>query len=396
MDAVEFNTQLNALRKTYKTRLPQTIGQIHMLWEQYLRGGDAAEASLVEMRSQIHKIAGSGSTFGFSMVSEIADRLELLLQVLTESGLSPSTTQIEQIKSQIFSLETLKYLSNLGSDEDHNDKLAVQSDGIPLASIADKLLYIVDDEDFARKLALQLSGKGFKPEFFLNSTDFEFAFNKSRPDVVLMDMRLQEGLYAGAEISRKINAGDIKPVPIIFISVMDDFQARLQAVRAGATHFFKKPFDIELISQVIANVSQSDPVNPYRVLIIDDDIDLTTFYRLALESVNMEAVVENDPLNALEALKKFEPDLILLDVNLPNCNGIELATIIRQYQQYDLIPIVFLTTEWRKDTKLASINLGSDDFLSKPIAPWYLVETLRSRIKRARILRAGIEKIKKF
>jgi PleD family two-component response regulator len=180
MDAVEFNTQLNALRKTYKTRLPQTIGQIRMLWEQYLRGGDAAEASLVEMRSQIHKI---------SMVSEIADRLELLLQVLTESGLSPSTTQIEQIKSQIFSLETLKYLSNLGSDEDHNDKLAVQSDGIPLASIADKLLYIVDDEDFARKLALQLSGKGFKPEFFLNSTDFEFAFNKSRPDVVLMDMR---------------------------------------------------------------------------------------------------------------------------------------------------------------------------------------------------------------
>jgi DNA-binding response OmpR family regulator len=177
---------------------------------------------------------------------------------------------------------------------------------------------------------------------------------------------------------------------------MDDFQARLQAVRAGATHFFKKPFDIELISQVIANVSQSDPVNPYRVLIIDDDIDLTTFYRLALESVNMEAVVENDPLNALEALKKFEPDLILLDVNMPNCNGIELATIIRQYQQYDLIPIVFLTTEWRKDTKLASINLGSDDFLSKPIAPWYLVETLRSRIKRARILRAGIEKIKKF
>ena len=67
------------------------------------------------------------------------------------------------------------------------------------------------------------------------------------------------------------------------------------------------------------------------------------------------------------------------------------SSFIRQHREYDLIPIVFLTTEWRKEIKLESINLDSDDFMPKPISPWYLVGILK-----ARILRAETDKIKKF
>lgn len=391
-----FHDQMQSLRSSYEDRLPQLINQINSHWEKYLESGDTANADMAELRFKIHKLAGSAATYGFSGVGDIAYRIELLLQILVDSGLAPSQSQIEQIRAQIFALKTSRFVSKSGSVKILGEDALPSRDTKRLV-VTDKLLYILDDdEDFAKRLSLELCGAGFKPHVFLSSAAFEQAVENMRPDVVLMDMRLQEGNYAGAEITSRINTGDNKPVPVIFMSVNDGFQSRLEAVRAGATHYFKKPFEINIISQVLSDVTLSNPASPYRVLIIDDDHDLTNVYRLALESAGIVSAVENDPLKALAAIKGFDPDLILVDVHMPNCNGIELATIIRQYHQYDMIPIVFLSTEWRMDTKLASINLGSDDFLSKPIASWFLVETLRTRIKRARILRAGTEKIKKF
>lgn len=394
---MEYKRHMYALRKTYVINLPVRINHIRTLWELCIKNDKFAEADLADMRFDIHKLAGSGTTFGFPMVSDVADRLELLVKILAESQSSPTLTQKEQIQSQIVTLSAINFFAQIKDvlKQPTVDNL-VENSASALAS-ENRVLYIVDDDmEFAHLLGLELSVYGFKSQIFSSSSEFEQAYKNLKPEVVLMDMALSEGAYEGAEVTSRINTGEDKLVPVVFVSINGTFESRLKAVRAGATHYFTKPVDIKLLVQTLEVVSQTMPAFPYRVMIVDDDEELTNVYRLSLEAFGIIVNVINDPLKAIDSLEDFNPDLILIDVLMPECNGIELATIIRQYREYDLIPIVFLTIEWRKDIKLASINLGSDDFLSKPISPWYLVETLKARIRRARILRAGTEKIKHF
>ena len=269
------------------------------------------------------------------------------------------------------------------------EKKHEESDQSLLASEKKLLCMMDDDVEFSLLLATQLESFGYKTLHFSSAQAFEAALDKLSPAAILMDMALPEGIFSGAEIIRRINNGESKPVPVVFISVHKDFESRLHAVRAGATHYLTKPFDINSLVQAIEDVSGDQPGVPYRVLIIDDDVELAAMYRISLEAAGMIVTVEHNPRKALAVLKDFEPDLVLMDVLMPGCDGIELATIIRQSSEYDLTPIIFLTTEWRNDIKLAAMNLGSDDFLAKPITPWHLVSTLKARIKRARILRGG-------
>ena len=79
---------------------------------------------------------------------------------------------------------------------------------------------------------------------------------------------------------------------------------------------------------------------------------------------------------------------ILLDIYMPECNGMELAKVIRQLDVFVGIPIVFLSAESNLDKQLFAMGLGADDFLTKPIQPQHLISSVSSRIQRSLILRS--------
>jgi len=90
----------------------------------------------------------------------------------------------------------------------------------------------------------------------------------------------------------------------------------------------------------------------------------------------------------MESLLEFAPDLILIDIYMPGCNGMELAKVIRQLDAFVSIPIVFLSAESNLDKQLIAMGLGADDFLTKPIQPLHLVSSVSSRIQRSLKLRS--------
>ena len=102
----------------------------------------------------------------------------------------------------------------------------------------------------------------------------------------------------------------------------------------------------------------------------------------------MVVEVVNNPLDVMVALFEFTPDLILLDIFMPECNGLELAKVIRQLDAFVSIPIVFLSVESNLDKQLFAMGLGGDDFLTKPIQPQHLISSVTSRIQRSLILRS--------
>jgi diguanylate cyclase (GGDEF)-like protein len=90
----------------------------------------------------------------------------------------------------------------------------------------------------------------------------------------------------------------------------------------------------------------------------------------------------------LKPLFEFTPDLILIDMYMPGCNGMELSKVIRQINAFVSIPIVFLSAERNLDKQNVAVSMGADDFLTKPIEGQHLVSAVTNRIKRSMLLRS--------
>jgi diguanylate cyclase (GGDEF)-like protein len=128
----------------------------------------------------------------------------------------------------------------------------------------------------------------------------------------------------------------------------------------------------------------------YRILIIDDDVATSKYHASILESAHMSVQVLNNPLQLFEVMAEFRPELILLDVYMPKCDGVELAKMVRQDDAFLDIPIVFLSTERDFAKQLDAVKAGADDFLSKPIPAEFLVSAISTRAERYRSLRTLI------
>jgi diguanylate cyclase (GGDEF)-like protein len=174
-------------------------------------------------------------------------------------------------------------------------------------------------------------------------------------------------------------------VTAIFLADQNDIASRLWAVRAGGKAYFTHPLDVGKLIDKLDALLARDATEPYRILIIEDDQDVASYYTLILQSASMQVVAITDPLKVMQPLIEFNPDLILMDVYMPGCTGPEMAAVIRQQESYDGIPIVFLSAETRLHQQLDAMHQGGDDFLTKPIQPDHLISAISSRAQRSRV-----------
>ena len=127
---------------------------------------------------------------------------------------------------------------------------------------------------------------------------------------------------------------------------------------------------------------------PYRVLIVDDSRAQATHTERVLNSAGIVTRTLTEPIQAMDELAEFQPDLIILDMYMPACNGTELAQVIGHNDRYVSVPIIYLSAEDDLDKQLDAMSEGGDDFLTKPIKPRHLIATVRNRADRARSLKA--------
>jgi diguanylate cyclase (GGDEF)-like protein len=238
---------------------------------------------------------------------------------------------------------------------------------------------VAEDTLPAEALAAQLAHFGYRVHRFASALDAAVAAAAEPPTAMVIDLGLPD-IDAGA--------GSRWAFPVVFVSARDDLPARLRAVRAGGAGFFSHPVDVPLLVDVLDQLTTSQPPEPERILIVDDDRIQANLNAMHLRKAGMAVRVVIDPLTAMEALAEFQPELVLLDVYMPLCTGMELAAVIRQMEAFVSLPIVFLSAETDRDKQLAAVGLGGDDFLVKPIKPDHLISAVISRAERYRKLRA--------
>lgn len=121
-------------------------------------------------------------------------------------------------------------------------------------------------------------------------------------------------------------------------------------------------------------------MDPKKVLVVDDEESLLTIIRYALEEAGYEVASALDAQAAAVELKEFEPDLVVLDVMLPGQSGLELCREVRATSN---VPIIMLSARSEEVDRILGLELGADDYVTKPFSPRELVSRVRAHLRRA-------------
>ena len=166
---------------------------------------------------------------------------------------------------------------------------------------------------------------------------------------------------------------------MLCLSVESEFTKLQAALHAGCDTCF--PDDTPLQTIVAHVLELNDPLEqePFRVLVVEDSTTAIKLIQRALEEHHIVSQAIADPRDVLDALRNFQPDLILMDMYMPKCTGVEAARVIRQHAQFLSIPIVYLSGETDVALQIDALRLGGDHFLTKPFNPVFLNAIVKAR-----------------
>ena len=372
--------RLQALRESFKVNLDDMITRIATDWRAI--PGATDQAVILEgfraLYSGVHRVTGSAGSFGYRAVSEAAAPLEVLLGRVREADELPGREAWDQIELFVAQLvEVWRRQQHLDPALDND------STGLRRAAFDPGLIYTLGDDAHSTTLAGQLTPFGYQLTHFSHEQGLIDACRQDPPGVLLW-------LAPVAQLGPlKADLGD---VPVLILADSTAIEQRLAAVRVGAQGYLHNPPALADLVVWLEQLTRrgSQPGEPYRVLIVDDDQPLAESYRLVLQMAGISATVLNEPLRVLDVLATEKPDLILMDHHMPDCSGVELVQVIRQHLSYLSIPIVFLSVETDRQQQLNARILGGDDFLRKPVSAWQLVQVVGNRAERSRTLRSAL------
>ncbi|MDR3543540.1 MAG: response regulator transcription factor [Desulfosporosinus sp.] len=118
------------------------------------------------------------------------------------------------------------------------------------------------------------------------------------------------------------------------------------------------------------------------ILVVDDEEPILELLRFNLEKEGYQVCVAKNGQEALESVDKEQPDLLVLDVMLPGMDGLEVCRRIRNIQNLRQIPIIMLTAKGEEIDKVVGLELGADDYMTKPFSPRELLARIKARLRR--------------
>lgn len=118
-----------------------------------------------------------------------------------------------------------------------------------------------------------------------------------------------------------------------------------------------------------------------KILVVDDELKIVSTVRAYLEREGYETIEANDGQKALDAFQREKPDLIILDLMLPEVDGLEVC---RQIRRSSDVPIIMLTARQEDTDKLIGLELGADDYVAKPFSPREIVARVKAVLRRTR------------
>ncbi|QLG87550.1 diguanylate cyclase [Chitinibacter bivalviorum] len=248
-----------------------------------------------------------------------------------------------------------------------------------------RLIYFVapNIEQFA-EIGRQLHFFGFEYKAFNRNSALLAAMHSEKPCAMVIDETGMSDISTleCLPLLKKLYAG-----PLFLANFGLGVDAQLAFLRAGITDFIAQPLNLQAFIDRIDLIDEQDNPSPFKVLLVDDSDTAAKWTASVLSGAGMVVKHIDNPLTVMPYLANFKPDILLLDVYMPECTGDEIAKVIRQTPQFDSIPIVFLSTETHRGRQLMARSMGGDDFLVKNMEPDELIAAVTITAERYRRIR---------
>lgn len=324
-----------------------------------------------EAEREAHKLGGSLGTFGFAEGSRLALEMEALWA-------GPSLPSESQLRISELLVALRRELAN--QPEVH----AAPAPG-PTAQ-APRILIVDDDPLVAERLMVEARAREFRPVWAADLTEARKALAEERPEAVLVDLSLAASSEDGRMLLAELSA-HAQPIPALVLSGKDGLLDRIDVARLGAARYLHKSLPAASVFEALREVVQRPRAESVRVLAVDDDPQVLAVLESLLTSQGLQVRVLSDPLRFWEVLEDTQPDLIVLDVDMPYVSGVELCRVVRGDARWSATPVLFLTARRDPEDVQRLFATGADDYILKPLLGPELLTRIRNRLERTRMLK---------
>ncbi|WXL25161.1 PleD family two-component system response regulator [Ectopseudomonas mendocina] len=363
------------LKQHFAQRVIHQARLVLEVWQR-LQQSEWNESGLTELRDAVQVMQRYAERFEQMDHYHLAHELDTCLQQVSDNRGRLNSDLIVRINL------LMQRLSRTGLR--HSDRL----EQVVLPPLRKPLYIALNHPERAEQLVQRLEFFGMHSVVMDSANAFRHAMTERHPAAIVMDVDFS-GPQCGLHLARSLQEGLEPKIPIFFFSLEDtDTRTRLEAVRVGGREFFTGTLDASNLFERLEVLTHNAQYDPYKVLIVDDSRAQATHTERVLNSAGIITRTLTAPIEAMDHLAEFQPDLIILDMYMPECSGPELAQVIRHNDRYVSVPIIFLSAEDDLDKQLDAMSEGGDDFLTKPIKPRHLIATVRNRAARARNLKA--------
>ncbi|MBF0471894.1 MAG: diguanylate cyclase [Gammaproteobacteria bacterium] len=349
-----------------------------------------------QLHHTFHSIKGNAASFTLDDLSLLAKQGEEILIAAIEGAQQLTPVEVQSIASLI---EVISYKVDngdllLGRNKPFpGQPLQMEKQPKSRGSVEErkrrKRIYICDDDsEQISELANQLDCFGYDLSTFTTQQQLEVAIDRQPPEVIIMDIVFPDSERNGLEWASEFNQKQKPPIPIIYISGRDDFSARMRAVKSGGIAYCLKPLKPPVLLELLDEFTNQTPPEPLKVMIVDDEKDVALYHSMLLEEAGMITTIVTQPELVIQRLTEFNADLVLMDLYMPLHNGPDLALLLRQIPGYVSLPIIYLSSETDSQRQLTAMAAGADGFLTKPVHAPTLIQEIKLRGERMRLLRS--------
>lgn len=252
-----------------------------------------------------------------------------------------------------------------------------------------EIFLITTDEN--SPLPAKLESSGYRARHITSLTEAEQRLQERVPGAIVLDVDFPEGSEQALGLIANLRTQINLRAPILILAERNDMTARLDAVRAGGTAYFGKPVDHDELLGVLAELLLPQTAQDYyRVLIVNDRPTEAWEIAGALEEQGMTPRVVIQPLQVLQEIHRFRPDLLLIDLDIKEISGSELAQVIAQHRECDILPMILLCFQADIAHYLTNLNVAGASLLIKPVPTGYLCWEVKQRLRRARTVRVKL------
>jgi len=366
------------LRRRFEDGLPERSAKMLQLT------GQPESNNLPALIAEAHKLAGACGTFGHAALGRHARHLEQLAKDIDSRHADERIQALPSLRQAALEFD-------IAVDHALQQVTLAEAETVAELYQSDTVWLLLPSQPLADELTNQLKAFGHRVECFTDFNSCLVRLQSEAPAVLFSAVRVNgEGsLFEQTLLLQQLRKQHSR---LLVFSDKDDFDLRIKAAQQRADAFFASPLDVPNMISAISELLEHGNKQAGRVFIVDDDKLLAQHYALVLNSAGMDTHIIENVRTMVNELMQVQPDLLLMDMYMPEYSGAELAGVIRQYPSLKRLPIVFLSSEMNKVVQLGAMAQGADDFLTKPIDDARLVQAVKTRLKRSLQLKNLIEK----